>query len=292
MASTLTRTLLVTDLDNTLWDWFGAWHASFAPMLQRLVEECEVPREQLEEEIRKIHQQRGTAEYSNLLDEIPSLTRAVQPERPHVVFDDAIQIMRSNRRKATRLYPGVRETLEELRSRGVRIVAYTESLAYWTEWRIRHTEIDGLLDVLYSSPDHDLPRGMTATDLRTGHYPEAAYGLRATVHKHLDRGIRKPNADVLATILQEQGAVAEETVYVGDSLMKDIAMAQDLGVLDVHAAYGIVQNRPEYELLRRVTHWTDEEVERERVLAAEIGLVTPTLTCRASFAEVLQAFSD
>ena len=41
-------------------------------------------------------------------------------------------------------------------------------------------------------------------------------------------------------------------------------MARDAGVLDVHAAYGTVHMKEEYELLRAVTHWSKEDVEREK----------------------------
>lgn len=68
--------LLVTDLDNTLWDWFAAWHASFSAMLDRLIETSGVPAEVLEPQIRAVHQARGTAEYSFLLDEVPALIEA------------------------------------------------------------------------------------------------------------------------------------------------------------------------------------------------------------------------
>jgi hypothetical protein len=42
--------LLITDLDNTLFDWFGIWHASFSAMLDKTVELSGVPREVLEAE--------------------------------------------------------------------------------------------------------------------------------------------------------------------------------------------------------------------------------------------------
>ncbi|MDA2810664.1 hypothetical protein O4J56_08460 [Nocardiopsis sp. RSe5-2] len=45
------------------------------------------------------------------------------------------------------------EALGEVRRRGVPVVAYTESIAYWTEWRMRETGLDGMVDILYSSPD-------------------------------------------------------------------------------------------------------------------------------------------
>lgn len=76
-------------------------------------------------------------------------------------------------------------------------------------------------------------------------------------------------------------------MYIGDSLMKDIAMAQDAGVLDIHAAYGVAHERSEYELLRRVTHWTDAEVEREKSIHRN---VIATFSLSTSFGEVGRFF--
>src|SRR5581483_7760245 len=41
-------------------------------------------------------------------------------------------------------------------------------------------------------------------------------------------------------------------------------MAKDAGVDDAWAKYGQSQNTPAYQLLREVTHWSDEDVEREK----------------------------
>ncbi len=54
-------------------------------------------------------------------------------------------------------------------------------------------------------------------------------------------------------------------------------MAQECGVMDVHAAYGCRRTSDEYELLRDVTHWTKADVERERQLQAR-GDVEPTIS--------------
>lgn len=48
--------------------------------------------------------------------------------------------------------------------------------------------------------------------------------------------------------------------------MKDIAMAKDAGVDAVFARYGtthFTNNKDGYNLLRDVTHWTDQDVARE-----------------------------
>jgi FMN phosphatase YigB (HAD superfamily) len=280
-----TPTALITDLDNTLWDWFAAWYESFSAMLSRLTELSGIPQAVLETEIRRVHRERGTAEYSNLLDEIPMLN--ADGKKPSILYDDALHRQNSARISATKLYPTVLSTLKTLKNEGILIVAYTDSLAYWTEWRIKHTGLDGIIDILYSSPDHDLPNGLTVQDLRTR--PEAEYGLRQTDHHHLPRGASKPNVKILRFILEDCGRAPAESVYVGDNLMKDIAMAQAAGVKDVHAAYGLAQDKPGYELLRRVSHWSAAEIEQEKLLATN-GEVVPSIILRDYFGEILPLF--
>lgn len=128
--------LLITDLDNTLWDWFEAWHVSFSALLEGLVDLSGVDRETLETQIKAVHQLRGTTEYSNLVREVPALVAAAAPRDPKDVFDAALHAQSSARLMATKLYPGVAEALRLLKDDGVRLVAYTESGAFWTQWRI------------------------------------------------------------------------------------------------------------------------------------------------------------
>ncbi|WP_299450830.1 HAD family hydrolase [uncultured Serinicoccus sp.] len=281
--------MLITDLDNTLWDWFEAWYQSFSALLDGLVSITGLDRQVLEEQIKAVHQRRGTTEYSNLVREVPALVEFAGPDDPFDVFDEALHAQNSARKRTTRLYPGVGETFEVLKRQGVRVVAYTESGAYWTEWRLRNTGLDGVIDVLYSSPDHDVAAGVTPEDLRTGRFT-GTYGLQATQHNQLPLGVLKPNKQVLLEILTEQQCAPDEVAYLGDSLMKDIAMAQGAGVLDVHAAYGQAQKRPEYDLLRRVTHWTDADVAREAALSQGGGEIVPGLICHHEINEILPVF--
>jgi FMN phosphatase YigB (HAD superfamily) len=292
MTNTISRptvALLITDLDNTVWDWFAAWNASFAPMLAALAERSGVPQAVLEREIRLVHQLRGTSEYTLLLNELPSLRHR---HGDHVdlmtEYDDVLHLQNSLRKKHTNLYPGVIATLEKVRAQGVPIVAYTESTAFRTVWRIKETGLDGLLDTLYSAPDHDWPVGLTPQDLRT--LPAREYELQLTEHRHVPRGVVKPNDDVLRTILADYKVDPTDAVYIGDSLTKDIVMAQNVGVPDVHARYGVSDARPEYDLLRRVSHWPDESISREKDVAEGIQVVRPTYTVDR-FDELLGLFN-
>jgi hypothetical protein len=143
-----------------------------------------------------------------------------------------------------------------------------------------------MLEVLYSPEDHSLPHGSVREKIRK--YPAESYDLQRTEHRHTPRGEMKPNPAVLLDIIREVGGDVETTIYVGDSLVKDVSMAQDAGVLDVHARYGTAHTREEYELLRSVTHWTADQVERERTASSRT--VRPTFVLDRSFQEILDLF--
>jgi phosphoglycolate phosphatase-like HAD superfamily hydrolase len=279
--------LLVTDLDNTLWDWVEIWHSSFSALLEGIVRISQIPQMVLEPEIRRIHQLRGTAEYSYLIGELPLLREKHGPDADlQAIYKEAIDAAREARRKALRLYPGVQETLAEIHDCGTTIAAYTESLAFHTSARVKKLGLDGILDYLYSPPDHDFPEGIGPHDLRR--LESKSYELEHTRHRHTPRGHLKPSPEVLRTMISElQGPAG--VAYVGDSQMKDIAMAQSVGVIDVWAKYGAAQHREEYALLQRVSHWTDEDVEREKRIGDQPD-VTPSIVLEHSFSEILGHF--
>jgi len=279
--------LLVTDLDNTLWDWFDAWHRSFSAMLRKLSEMSGIPEGHLVREIQVVHRRRGTAEYSYLLNELPSLLALAHGKEPMELFDEAIHVLNATRMQTTSLYPGVDATLRTIRQQQVPVVAYSESRAFWTEWRIKWTGLDGLIDVLYTSPDHDFPEGVTVEDIRVR--PPHEYGLKQTEHREVPNGTLKPDPSILEQILGDYAVQPSEAVYVGDSLMKDVAMAQDVGVLDVQATYGIAQNRDGYNLLQRVSHWGQKDIEREKRIASRPH-ITPSYRLESGFAELLALF--
>lgn len=281
--------LLVVDLDNTLWDWFDVWFKSFSALLDALGETTGLSREELERNIRPIHQARFTSEYSWLVDELSILDQFVgKNQSTRERFDDAIHRQNSVRKHETKLYPTVMETLRKVRDAGVPIVAYTESLAYWTEWRIKTVGLDGVIDRLYSSPDHDEPLGSTVEQLRT--LPPADYGLKHTEHHHVPPGVVKPDVNILHQIVNEYGVDRARVAYVGDSLMKDVAMAQAEGVIDVHAEYGDSHTDPRYAQLQRVSHWPDAAVTKEQ--SREPGAhPIATYTLDRDFGQLLEFFA-
>ena len=278
--------VIVTDLDNTLFDWFESWFQSFSAMLKHLVRKSGVPREQLIGEIKEVHEKHRTSEYAFVIQELPSLQRKLSGEDLAKVYDDAIHAYRKARKEYLRLYPSVMDTLLEIKGRGCIIIGYTESMGFYTNDRIRRLNIDGVLDIVYSPEDHELPPNMTLEQIRR--YPKEHYELNKTEHRYTPKGELKPNPQLLLEIINDIGVSVGNAIYVGDSLMKDISMAQQAGVVDVFASYGTAHKKEEYELLRQVTHWTREDVEREKQLSASD--VAPTFVLKRGFSEILELF--
>lgn len=269
------RSVLISDVDNTLFDWVHIWHAAFSAMLDELLRLSGLDEATLLPAIRKVHQRVGTSEYAFLIGEVDVLRKAAGATPMLDYYAPAIAAYREARQEALEFYPGVGATLETLRSRGTLIVCYTESLAYYSQYRFRKLGLDRLVDRLYSPPDHDLPDGLSREDIRF--HDASHYELERTDHRYTPPGELKPNPDILLSILRDLDVAPDQAIYVGDNLHKDVWMAQRAGVLDAHAAYGAAQHRAAYDLLRRVSHWPDEDVASERARLHD-GSVVPTLT--------------
>ena len=193
------KTVLITDLDNTLFDWVEVWSQSFSAMLAVLLEQTGADPVSLKNEIQEVHKRHGTSEYAFLLEEVPTLKAFAKGEPVTEVFEEAIRSFRVARKKSLMLYPRVKETLQILKESQVRVVAYTESMAFYTGFRIRNLELDGLIDILFSPKDHDLPEGLSPEDIRR--YPASYYEFRHTAHRHTPPNELKPNPQLLKDII-------------------------------------------------------------------------------------------
>ena len=105
--------------------------------------------------------------------------------------------------------------------------------------------------------------------------------------KELSKHQLKPDPTVLREICQNEGVREFDAAYVGDSIAKDILMAKRAGVFGIWAKYGSILDSDAYEKLVRVSHWTDEDVYKERRYSKEAKLIQPDFIATESFQEIL-----
>jgi len=75
---------------------------------------------------------------------------------------------------------------------------------------------------------------------------------------------KKPTPEILKIILKDFNAKTENIIYIGGKLEKDILMANELSIDSIYAKYGDKIDTNQYDLLKEVTHWSTEDVEREK----------------------------
>jgi FMN phosphatase YigB (HAD superfamily) len=276
--------LVICDLDNTLYDWVGYFVPAFDAMLEELVRTTGRSEPELLASFRRVHQHYGTSEYALAvaeLDVLAELDGQLGVTERLYRHSDALDAFRYSRRRNLRLYPDVAATLQRLRDDGRTIVAHTDAMSLYARARLRQLAIEDLFDGLWACTDHDLPVEL--------HHEELHRLLDADIegqHLRLGRDVGaselKPEPAVVREIMDAVGVAPSETIYIGDSLNKDVLVAQRAGAIDVYAAYGRAHERAQYQRLVDVTHWTEVDVRRERELREH--------TVRPSF--VAERFGD
>lgn len=261
-SSIMRPKVLLLDVDNTLYNWIGFFGPALRGMCSRLSELSGISVATLYEDFKSVFRKHKTVEYSFALQELRSLNELHPSVRGAELVDtyfDAIRVFQLRRRTHLRTYPGVREGLSELRRSGLRIYAVTDANRFQIVMRLRQLRLDKLLDGVCSVRDHyTVDEGELARIRRD---PDREYGKVIGRDLVLPEGLRKPNPEVLGWLLEELNVDPTEVVYVGDSLTKDIRMAQVSAVYDCWAAYGMRFSSVDMHTLIRVTDWPPEAVQ-------------------------------
>lgn len=253
------KKLLVTDLDDTLYNWMGFFVPSFFAMVDEIVSITGLPKEQLLREYKEKHQYYKSVEFPYVSIKLPSVLAkypGLQEDELKALFRPAFNKFNAIRDENLKLFPGVAETLAAIRQSGVTIVGFTES-----------SQENGFFRMLKLGIAEDFTHVYAFESQFEGDFTLNPK-IRIVTSK-------KPNPALLLTICAEEGFSPAETLYMGDSLSKDVYMALNAGIDCVWADYP--EKYPEYaEMLLAVTSWLPEEYEAETQRKAEMlekGLV-------------------
>lgn len=279
---------VITDLDDTIWDWFKMWHSSFKPYIEGISKETGIDLNTLKNDFKKLHQKYYTAEVSFAYKELNCLSKEhiKKIEKKSKVKKSIIHQYYSDKKNNLKTYNGVIETLQKLKQNGVLVIGFTESNSFFTKTRLKQLGLDGLFDCIYT------PIGTGIPESTTRFYSEEHWEPKLTEMRHLSVYDKKPNVEVLEIILKDFKLKKENTIYIGDKLDRDIQMSLDVGLTSVYANYGHGISGRKYKLLVEVTHWSDEDVQREIIFKENFKnkTIVPTYELKNSFEEILNIF--
>lgn len=276
--------LIVTDLDNTLYDWVAYFVPSFYAMVDKAVDLIGCDRELLLDDFRDVHRRHHDSEHPFALletrivrERFGGLTRPQVEER----LNEAFHAFNSTRKATLRLYPGVEEALQRIRSMGIRLVAHTESKLTGVVDRLTRLNIADNFDAIFCIERPTFDESLSGRRWnRLDNFPMQKV-------RELSHHQRKPDPTVLAEICRSSKVGPDATMYVGDSLTRDVLLARRAGVFAVWAKYGTNNDPAIYDRLVRVSHWTTADVERERELRTQAGQLVPDLVLERGFDELL-----
>lgn len=268
----MTIRALITDLDNTLYDWVTFFAFAFDAMVTELIRILQVDRQSLLSEFKEIHQRYGSTETPWAALELPSARRKFPDASASELaqqLEPAFKAFSTARKTHLALYKGVADTLADLVGNGIVIIGHTEALPVNAFYRLSLLGVAERFSRLYAIErkmiDHPFPERLRS-------FP--APNLIRT----LPPSERKPNPSVLLDICRQEGLLLEECVYVGDSRTRDVSMAKQAGITAVWARYGTRYDQALWSLLVAVTHWTSADVEREAGLSEEFKDILPDFT--------------
>lgn len=268
------KKLLITDLDDTLYDWLGFFIPAFYAMLDEIIEITGINREILLKEFKIVHQQYGSVEYPFSALELPSILKKYNGKTTveiKEILGEAFHQFNSVRKHNLCLYDGVSETLKLLYEKGITIIGYTESAQENGFYRLKKLGISQYFKHVYATESQYKNEFVSDDKIMT---------VRT----------KKPDKDVLLGICNRENCHPNEVIYIGDSLTKDIYMAGTAGITSVWINHPKEKNNY-YDLLVDITSWTEDDFVREFNLKQEFSKsnMKPDYTIH-NFKELLDIF--
>jgi phosphoglycolate phosphatase len=272
---------IVTDLDNTLYPWVDYVVPSLEAMVDSLVATTGLPRIRIVQSLKAVYTKYESNEYPFAIQE-SELFKPYEADFDSfnaLVLDPARKAFKAARDRYLHPYPGVKETLQAIKGRGLKLVALTDAPRNAAEGRLRTLKLDTLFDAVYTLPAYPLPDHVDPEIRRK----EAAGHYRAGVPVvELPADHEKPSPAGLRRILADLGLKGSQVLYVGDNVKKDMPVAEACGALGVWAEYGTYVSKEYRDRLQVISAG---EVTRRHVADA-----TPTRWPLAisSFTQVLE----
>jgi FMN phosphatase YigB (HAD superfamily) len=242
--------LLIFDLDNTVYDWYSAFLPAFYEMATVAADVLQCDREALLDQLQQVHIKHRDVEHPFSLLETDIVRRLLKENNTEWVrdlLDPAFHAFNRSRKANLKLYPCTLETINVLRNLNIRLIAYTDSKYYAAWGRVYRLGLEDIFETVYCRE-----KGLSHGTKRLGgseRNPPAGKVVELPSHE------AKPNPRILANIVAAQGVLMSDAAYIGDSLTKDVLMAKRACCFAIWAKYGAYTDRAMYERLARISIW-------------------------------------
>ncbi|WP_082613636.1 HAD family hydrolase [Bosea sp. Root483D1] len=277
--------LVVCDLDNTIYDWYSAFLPAFYEMSRIAAEILNCDLDTLLEQLRQVHIRHADVEHPFSLLETKIVQERAELEGQDTILtllDEAFHAFNRIRKANLKPFPGSIEALRYLSDSDIKIIAYTDSKFFAAAGRVERLNIGEIFSKIYC-------REKGVSIIPSNYAGTKKYKIASKIFE-IPSHEMKPNPKILLEIASVENVNIDKVIYVGDSISKDILMAKRAGCFAVWAKYGTHTDREMYEKLVRISHWTQSDIDREKNYAVEAKTVVPDFVCERSLDEIKGIF--
>jgi len=259
-------TVLITDLDNTLYDFVAYYEAGLAGLVTALSVGLGLTEDAVTARLRDVYLRRGSIEYPFAVEEVPEVCGLPQEVREPLVRASLEAFWSAASRRLTS-YPTVPETLRQLAREGIAVIAHTDAPIHEVIRRLRHLELDRYLTGIVAQQWFARRPGRTLTV----YLPEMPGWVRPPQRFQplwrVPLVERKPNASIYQRIAEFLDIDPRYGTVIGDSVVRDLMPARQVGFEVVWARYG--QRRGLEGLMRSVVADVLPEVGARRAIPSD-----------------------
>ncbi len=251
--------LLITDLDNTLYNLIDYFGPSFRGMVHALSRETKIEEEILLNNFKEVFLKRESLEYGFAVQELECLQTFTKEDILNLI-ELARAVFRRARQKNLKPYDSVTETLYELKKRGVIIVGMSNAPFYNAEIRLKQLFIDKYFIGLAAREDLHLPDDEYTELIHQNKISKKYQSTKIKKRWVLPKKQLKPNPYGYLKIMEEFGVSPENTYIIGDSILKDVQPAIDIGANGIWAKYGEECQQKNLDTVLGMTNWSQSEI--------------------------------
>lgn len=242
---------MLTDLDNTLFNWIDYFAPSFRAMVHALAHATTLDEAEIFRQFRDVYVRFETAEYRRAIQEL-EVCRCEPPDvQARLVKAGFVAFSRARKRRL-QAYETVPSTLYWLRQQNVTIVGVTNSWVVDAVGRLRSLGLSKYVDALVAW-DGTQDEGGQPVD----------HPIRTSVRRviAIPGRCRKPSPECYKAAINWCGMESDTSLWViGDSIANDLVPARTLGATTIWAKYGHNYDQKNYDTVVRITHWGTERI--------------------------------
>jgi FMN phosphatase YigB (HAD superfamily) len=249
------RAAILTDLDNTIYNWVDFYAPCFRAMVHVLARKTKIAESDITHQFRNVFSRFGSVEYPFSIQRLDLCHGRSDSEIRELVYLGQLAFGQA-RRKHLKPYAGVHDTLAWARRNNITVVAVSNAPLYLAWQRLFRLKLQGVFDGIAAAEGFSIP----TDDIYASEYQSKRPLITGKLALYLPPDRLKPNPQMYTDVLAALDVRADETWIVGDSLAKDVAPALAIGANGIWARYGTEFEKRNFDTILEITHWSKGQI--------------------------------